>query len=309
MKPFVLKILLLNKEIIMTTQQMNYFLTLAKFSNYTKASNELGISVSTLSRQILAMEEELNVQLFQRDNKNVSLTRCGHYMHQELQRIYCQYQTMAENVRNIYQGYNGALSIGILDDITLNGKLQEGFERFKRKHSDITLSLERGSYRGLIDGLVNGKYDCIISFLFALGEYDFLKYKIIEKITEGIIISSKNPLSKYDYFDLYEFRNQTFILLDNTENSYIANEPLAAFKKYNIHPKILYAPNLDAALLMVEAGMGIAFSYGKSVGSYNPSMKFLPIRENERMTFSPKLVLAWDEKNDNAALQAWSETF
>lgn len=60
---------------------------------------------------------------------------------------------------------------------------------------------------------------------------------------------------------------------------------------------------------MVEAGMGIAFSYGKSVGSYNPSMKFLPIRENERMTFSPKLVLAWDEKNDNAALQAWSETF
>lgn len=293
----------------MTTQQMNYFLTLAKFSNYTKASKELGISVSTLSRQILSMEEELNVQLFQRDNKNVSLTRCGHYMHQELQRIYCQYQTMVENVQNIYQGYNGSLSIGILDDITLNGKLQENFERFKRKHPDITLSLERGSYRGLVDGMVNGKYDCVIIFLFALGQYDFLKYKIIENITEGIMISSKNPLSKKTYFDPYEFRNQTFILLDNAENSYVSNGPLEFFKRHNIHPRLLYASNLDTALLMVEAGMGIAFSYSKSIGSYNPSMKFLPIRDDESMTFGPRLVLAWDEKNNNASLRTWIETF
>ena len=221
----------------MTTQQMNYFLTLAKFSSYTKAANELKISVSTLSRQILAMEEELNVQLFQRDNKNVSLTRCGGYMHRELQHLYAQYQAMADNVRNIYQGYNGALSVGILDDITLNGKLQDSFEILKRKHPDITLTLERGSYRKLVDGLINGKFDCFISFLFALGEYDFLRYKIIENITEGILISAKNPLSENDCFEPYLFRNQTFILLDNAENPYVSSAPLELFKKYNIHPK------------------------------------------------------------------------
>ena len=292
----------------MTTQQMHYFLTLAKFSSYTKAANELKISISTLSRQILSMEDELNVQLFQRDNKNVSLTKCGSYMYRELLHIYFQYQVMTDNVRNIYQGYNGSLSIGILDDITLNGKLQDSFENIKRKHPDITLTLERGSYRELMDGLINEKFDCIISFLFALGEYEFLKYKIIENITEGILISSKNPLSENDYFDPYLFRNQTFILLDNAENPYVANGPMEFFKKHNIHPKLLYAPNLDASLLMVEAGMGIAFSYSKSIGSYNPSMKFLPVKGKGTITFGPKLVLAWDEKSDNAALQTWLET-
>lgn len=291
----------------MTTQQMHYFLTLAKFSSYTKAAKELKISVSTLSRQILSIEDELNVQLFQRDNKNVSLTKCGNYMYRELLRIYFQYQVMTDNVRSIYQGYNGALSIGILDDITLNGKLQESFEKMKRKHPDITLTLERGSYRKLMDGLINEKFDCIISFLFALGEYEFLRYKIIENITEGILISSKNPLSENDYFDPYLFRNQTFILLDNAENPYVAAGPMEFFKKHNIHPKLLYAPNLDASLLMVEAGMGIAFSYSKSIGSYNPSMKFLPVKGKETLTFGPKLVLAWDEKSDNTALQTWLE--
>lgn len=114
-------------------------LNLAKFSSYTKAANELKISISTLSRQILSIEDELNVQLFQRNNKNVSLTKCGNYMYRELLRIYFQYQVMTDNVRSIYQGYNGALSIGILDDITLNGKLQESFEKMKRKHPDIPL--------------------------------------------------------------------------------------------------------------------------------------------------------------------------
>ena len=61
----------------MTTEQIKYFLCIAKHLNYTAAAWELEISTPTLSRQIVALEEELGVKLFIRDNKKVILTKSG----------------------------------------------------------------------------------------------------------------------------------------------------------------------------------------------------------------------------------------
>lgn len=58
----------------MTITQMKYFITAAKCLNFTKAASQLYITQSALSRQIVAMEEELNLQLFVRNNRQVKLT-------------------------------------------------------------------------------------------------------------------------------------------------------------------------------------------------------------------------------------------
>ncbi len=61
----------------MNTIQLECFVTVAKHLNFSKASEELKITQPAVSHQIRSLEEELNVKLFQRTSKSVSLTPEG----------------------------------------------------------------------------------------------------------------------------------------------------------------------------------------------------------------------------------------
>ena len=61
----------------MTTTQIRCFLEAAKSLNFTYAASKLYISPSTLSKSILALEKELELQLFIRDRRGIRLTPGG----------------------------------------------------------------------------------------------------------------------------------------------------------------------------------------------------------------------------------------
>ena len=56
---------------------LKYFLMVAREENITKAANLLHITQPTLSRQLIQLEEELGVTLFQRSKHRIILTEDG----------------------------------------------------------------------------------------------------------------------------------------------------------------------------------------------------------------------------------------
>lgn len=58
----------------MNTVQLECFITVAETLNFSKAAKKLHISQPAISHQITSLENELNVSLFSRTNKNVELT-------------------------------------------------------------------------------------------------------------------------------------------------------------------------------------------------------------------------------------------
>ena len=61
----------------MDLRVLNYFLTVAKEGNITRAADILHITQPTLSRQLKDLEDELGVTLFHRGNRQISLTDAG----------------------------------------------------------------------------------------------------------------------------------------------------------------------------------------------------------------------------------------
>ena len=85
----------------MTTQQMEYFLSLAQKLNFSAVAERFFISQPTLSRQISNMERELNAQLFIRKNNTVYLTRAGEQLYAGLKNIYGNFQDLARQVEDL----------------------------------------------------------------------------------------------------------------------------------------------------------------------------------------------------------------
>ena len=57
--------------------QLRIFVAAAESSSFTAAAKKLYVSHSTISRGIAALEEELGVALFERDNRVFGLTEAG----------------------------------------------------------------------------------------------------------------------------------------------------------------------------------------------------------------------------------------
>ena len=61
----------------MEIKQVQYFLAIVETGSFSAAADNLYISQSSLSKQIIALEKSLDVQLFDRSKRKVSLTEAG----------------------------------------------------------------------------------------------------------------------------------------------------------------------------------------------------------------------------------------
>ena len=63
----------------MNTNQLKYFVAVAEYRSFTKAANQYYISQTAITQQIHALEESMNVQLFNRSSRPVALTPAEGY--------------------------------------------------------------------------------------------------------------------------------------------------------------------------------------------------------------------------------------
>ena len=79
---------------------LKYFLTVAREENITKAANLLHLTQPTLSRQLIQLEEELGVTLFQRSRHHIVLTEDGMLLRRRAEEILALAEKTKEDFRH-----------------------------------------------------------------------------------------------------------------------------------------------------------------------------------------------------------------
>ncbi|HKX82971.1 MAG TPA: LysR family transcriptional regulator, partial [Pyrinomonadaceae bacterium] len=120
----------------MNLHQIQYFLALSDELHFWRTSEKVFITQSALSRQIQSLENELGVQLFERDKRNVKLTNAGVFLKGELARIMVEIESVTRHAQQVAAGEIGVIRIGHPASITFS-LLPEILQRFAERHPQL----------------------------------------------------------------------------------------------------------------------------------------------------------------------------
>ena len=93
--------------------KLRYFTSVARHLSFTKAAEDCHVVQSTISKQIAALEEELGVRLFIRDNQTVRLTAVGERLAACTDTYMAQYQAINDNIQNLISYTERKLRISV----------------------------------------------------------------------------------------------------------------------------------------------------------------------------------------------------
>lgn len=96
----------------MNSRQMQYAVLLAETGSFSQLAEKLKLSQPALSKHILALEKELDVQLFNRSTSPVTLTAAGEHFVREARELLHRENQLLRSMAQFRSGEKGQLVIG-----------------------------------------------------------------------------------------------------------------------------------------------------------------------------------------------------
>ena len=95
--------------------QMWYFIRTIELGSYSRASQDLNVTQSTLSKCIQNIEQNLKMELFIREKNNLIPTEAAKNLYQVWKKMIVEMQEAVEDARRYMGGRSESLKIGVLD--------------------------------------------------------------------------------------------------------------------------------------------------------------------------------------------------
>lgn len=142
----------------MDLRQLRYFVAVATTRNFTRAAEQMHIAQPPLSRQIQLLEEELGVQLIQRNSRPVRLTEAGRLFYEQSLQVLHRVDQMKNTARQAGRDHRQSITIGYVPT-TLYGGLPMLVRIFRRRYPDTDVHLvDLGSIQQISE-LKSGRID------------------------------------------------------------------------------------------------------------------------------------------------------
>lgn len=165
----------------MELRVLQYFLTVAREGNITRAASLLHITQPTLSRQLMQMEEELGVKLFRRGKHNILLTEEGMLLRRRAQEIVDLAEKTTKELMHGEEEVSGEISIGCGETKNMR-PLSEMMASFHQKYPDVNFNIYTAIADDVKERLENGILDMgLLLEPVEISKYHYVRMPLKEK--------------------------------------------------------------------------------------------------------------------------------
>ncbi len=302
----------------MTTQQIQYIITLAEEGSFSKAAKKLFVTQPSISQLIKNLETQLNAPLFDRSTSPIRLTAIGQAYYDAAKKIQSTERELINRVSEINELKTGTLRIGTTP-FRGSCMLPKSMSAFKNAFPGIKLDVITTNVDELKQLLLTGEIDiCIENNVFdpelfyteslstehyylAVGkDNDFNIKHQRQKLLETDIFSESSRLYETEAVALDECLSESFIVLDSKNNDLDITGDLLASE--NNMPNIsLRAYTMETMFHWINYNLGIGILPDTLIhfGNFKEHPYYYKIKEPKGHFGSTekKIVVAYSKKH------------
>lgn len=237
----------------MNLNQLYYFKTIAELEHFRLAAEKLNVAQPSLSASMANLEAELSVTLFEKEGRNVKLTKAGKIF---LEYVEKSLETLDEGINKLKEMNKENIKLAYVFPLSAE-YIPKTIKEFldKNKGNEFSFTLKQELTPDIIAGLKSSKYD-----LGFCSKYEDEKDIIFEPIIEQeiILLAPKNHvLAERKEIELKEIEGFDYIIY--FKESGLGQFIRKVFTEEKINAQIKFeAENEQGIIGLVSQNFGIA---------------------------------------------------
>lgn len=264
----------------MDIRQMKYFIAVVDERSFTKAAEKLFIAQPPLSRAIQNLEEELDVSLLVRNTRSIELTLAGKYFYENAKNI-VQSEVHLKRMTQQIGGSHNTLRIGFIGS-AMYSELADCIKSYRQQYPDTTIHVEAMNTLTQIERLKSGTIDVGIGRLKTIDHE--IERMILKEEKLYVALYKEHPLLQQKINQplyLEDIVDEPLILFPDTVQPNFMTNILEIFAVKMMTPTKLFDPvsDVQSALGLVLAGLGISLVSEGVVNIYSQDLVFIPLSE------------------------------
>lgn len=237
-----------------TLRQIECFLAVAEFGNFSRASRRMNLAQPALSQAIRDLEAELATRLFDRTTRRVELTEAGREFRASAQKIHEDLELAVQSVHELAERKRGRIRIAA-PPLLAAVVLPQAIADFRRRHPGISVELTDVGTEQILDSVRSGRADCGLG-TFSPAE-DGIERVPLSRDSLMLFCDQKSAFNGAASVNWRDLAGQPLITL--TRDSGIRLLVEVGFETAEVPLKPAYeVSQITTAIALVEAGLGIA---------------------------------------------------
>ena len=256
----------------MELRQLEYFQMASRLKNITRAAERLRVSQPNITVAIKKLESELGIQLFDRSQKQLSLTPEGAVFLGRVEVALRSIQDAVLEVNDYKQLQKGTIKIGIppMMGAYLFPKI---FSSFQRRYSHLDVYLHEEGSVAIREQLERDELDFGIIIIPEAAP----NLRLLPMARSQIVccVQEDSPLAARKAITMQDIEDSSLIMLK--EGSFLRQIMLQKMKTADITPNIVLESNQVVTIMgLVASGVGIAFLLDMVVRDV-PGIRAIPL--------------------------------
>jgi DNA-binding transcriptional LysR family regulator len=144
---------------VISTRQLRYFVEIADSGSFSAAAERLFVAQSALSRQIKALEHQLQTPLFERTARQPKLTAAGEAFYPRARNLLSELHKASEVATQIGSGQVGTLRLSHSSTVPMSGVLLRGISAWLERCPGVSVDIAKMSSEAQLEEIADGRLD------------------------------------------------------------------------------------------------------------------------------------------------------
>jgi DNA-binding transcriptional LysR family regulator len=280
-----------------TLEQLRGLVAVAEELHFGRAAQRLRMTQPPLSRQIQKLEAAVGVQLFERDNRRVSLSPAGEAFLREARRILAIAEAAPDLAQRVHAGTRGLIRLGFTAASTF-GVLGRMLNQLKQHLPEVGIELFEMVTREQIAALANEDLDLGV----ARPPFDpeLFESVLVHKEALMLAVPAGHRLVELDRPARAEDLATEPLIFHSQQRARYFYDLVVSMVPL-VQERIVHSVSQVLTMLwLVSAGRGIAFVPASATLVGVPNVSFVPL--NTHIPEPVELHLLWPRYSHNPAL-------